>query len=119
MAGLHCLGTELHCSDSAELQCSDNAGLHCPHIAELNCSDIAGLHCRHSVELHCSDNVGPHPAVGACDHTSDSGSSVFIRNFRLQNVISKREPCARSHFHLGASQGSYIPRQNIYFWNPL
>ena len=26
---------------------------------------------------------------------------------------------ARLHFHLGASHGSYKPRQNIYFWNPL
>ena len=69
MAGLHCLGTELHCSESVELQCSDTAGLHCPHIAELDWSDIAGLHCPHSAELHCSDNIGPHPAVGARDYT--------------------------------------------------
>jgi len=26
---------------------------------------------------------------------------------------------ARLHFHLGTSHGSYKPRQNIYFWNPL
>lgn len=45
MAGLHCLGIELHCSESVEL--------HCPHIAEP----------------HCSDNVEPHWAVGAHDYT--------------------------------------------------